>query len=172
MRKLVLGIGAALLLWVGFAPSAHAQLQPFVSPDSHFSILMPGTVKTESEPVKLNNSDISVTMYEFYVELENQNVSYMLMYNDYPPNVGNDPAQTMLERFRDGAVAGKTLLTDQAISLNGVPGRAFTSVDKDGWDYDVRQYYQGHRLYQLIIVTNKGYSAAYRDQFMNSFAIK
>ena len=78
----------------------------------------------------------------------------------------------MLERFRDGAVSGKTLLTDEAINLNGVPGRAFTSRDKDGWLYDVHQFFVNKRLYQLIIVTNKDYTATYRDAFMNSFQIK
>ena len=60
-------------------------------------------------------------MNEYYVELENKNVSYMLMYNDYPPDVANLTADVMLERFRDGAVSGKTLLSDEVISLNGVP---------------------------------------------------
>jgi hypothetical protein len=53
-----------------------------------------------------------------------------------------------------------------------VPGRAFTSRDKDGWLYDVHQFFVNKRLYQLIIVTNKDYTATYRDAFMNSFQIK
>jgi hypothetical protein len=172
MRNLFFGAGISLLLLAGIATPADAQMQRFTGPDGHFSILMPGTPKAESDAVKLNNSDISVTMHEYYIELENQNVSYMLMYNDYPPNVGNEPPQTLLERFRDGSLAGKTLITDRPISLHGVPGRAFTARDKEGWNYDVRQFYQDHRLYQLIIVVNKGYTATYRDQFMNSFVIE
>ena len=78
----------------------------------------------------------------------------------------------MLEGFRDGAAAGKTLLTDTAIVLDGAPGRAFTTRDSKGWQYDVHQFFVNKRLYQLIIVTNKGYTATYRDTFMNSFHLK
>lgn len=148
-----------------------SQMHQFLSPDGRCSLMMPGIPQYQSEQVPLKTGE-NVQMNEYYIELENKNVSYMLMYNDYPPDVANLTADVMLERFRDGAVSGKTLLTDEAINLNGVPGRAFTSRDKDGWLYDVHQFFVNKRLYQLIIVTNKDYTATYRDAFMNSFQIK
>lgn len=152
-------------------PQPVAPLQQFLSPDGRCSLMMPGIPQFQAEEVPLKTGE-TVQMNEYYVELQNKNVSYMLMYNDYPPDVANLAADVMLERFRDGAVSGKTLLTDAPISLNGVPGRAFTSRDKDGWLYDVHQFFVNKRLYQLIIVTNKDYTATYRDAFMNSFQIK
>jgi predicted Zn-dependent protease len=93
------------------------------------------------------------------------------MYNDYAADVVNTAPQTLLMRTRDGAVAGKTLLTDVEFSLSGVPGRAYTASDPDGWQYDVHEFLSGVRFYQLIITTGKGHTATRRDQFMNSFRI-
>jgi hypothetical protein len=176
MRKHAIRLVALLSLLSGFAlaqtppPSAPA-LKPFLSPDGRCSLLMPGIPQYDAEEVPLKTGE-KVQMNEYYVELDNRNVSYMLMYNDYPPDAANLAPEVMLEGFRDGASAGKTLLTDTAITLDGVPGRAFTTIDKDGWLYDVHQFFVNKRLYQLIIVTNKGYTATYRDTFMNSFHIK
>jgi hypothetical protein len=72
---------------------------------------------------------------------------------------------------RDGASAGKTLLTDAVIQLNGVPGRAFSYRDSDGDNFDERAFFWGRRLYQILIVTAKNYTASDHDAFMNSFTI-
>ena len=109
-------------------------------------------------------------MYEFSVEQANGNIAYMAMYNDYGPNQGNDDAQTVLGRTRDGAVKGKTLLSDMVISLNGVPGREFTAKD-DTWNYTVRQFLQGKRLYQLIVVSKADVPATQTSDFLDSFKI-
>jgi hypothetical protein len=153
------------------APAAAPVPKQFLSPDGRCSLMMPGIPQYDAEEVPLKTGE-KVQINEYYVELENKNVSYMLMYNDYPPDAANLAPEVMLEGFRDGAATGKTLLTDAAITLDGVPGRAFTTKDKDGWLYDVHQFFVNKRLYQLIIVTNKGYTASYRDTFMNSFRIR
>ena len=93
------------------------------------------------------------------------------MYNDYPSNYANDGAQNVLARTRDGAVKGKTLTSDVAIDLNGVPGRAFTANDKD-WNFSVHQFLSGKRLYQLIVVSKPDHPAIRTDEFMNSFRIQ
>ena len=65
-----------------------------------------------------------------------------------------------------------TLISDTPIMLNGVPGRAFTCQNPDGFVFDSHIYFVNHRLYQVLIVTNKDYPAKYRDAFVNSFAIR
>jgi hypothetical protein len=55
--------------------------------------------------------------------------------------------------------------------LNGVPGRAYTAVDPDGYNYEVHEYLAGTRFYQLIITTSKGFTATQAGAFMNSFRI-
>jgi hypothetical protein len=76
----------------------------------------------------------------------------------------------VLASTRDGAVGGKTLLSDTAISLNGIPGREFTAKD-DTWNYTVRQYLNGKRLYQMIVVSNSANPATQISDFMTSFKI-
>jgi hypothetical protein len=150
-------------------------MKEFKGPDGHFTVMMPGTPSYQSQDVPLQGG-AKAQMNEWYLEMEDHNVSYMLMYNDYPPNYANGAPVDMLIKFRDGATADKTLLTDQPISLSTgvgtVPGRAFTTKDKDGWLYDVHHFFLNKRLYQLIIVTAPGHSATYREAFMNSFQIK
>lgn len=95
----------------------------------------------------------------------------MLMYNDYSSDYANGDPQSVLATTRDGAVNGKTLLSDKVISLNGVPGREFTAKD-DTWNYTVRQYLQGKRLYQLIVVSTTSHPATQTPAFLDSFRIK
>jgi len=181
MRKLTMLLLPSLLLFAATAavpqvppPPAQtpAPTQPFPynSTDGRFGVTFPGgTVKQDTEQVSLQGSDSS-TLYEFWVELDGGNVSYMVMYNDYPSNYANDGAANVLGRTRDGAVKGKTLTSDVAIDLNGVPGRAFTCHD-DKWNYSVHQFLNGKRLYQLIVVSNTDHPATATDEFMNSFRI-
>jgi hypothetical protein len=172
MRALVRSLFFSSLLCsaVATAQTTASPMQEFKGPDGHFSIMIPGTPSYESQDVPLQGG-AKAQMNEWYVETDNHNISYMLMYNDYPPAYANGAPADMLIKFRDGATADKTLLSDAPISLGNVAGRAFTTKDKDGWLYDVHHFFLNKRLYQLIIVTAPGYTAQYRDAFMNSFKI-
>lgn len=171
MRKLFFTLTFATLL-VATAAGLHAQtpaLQSFSSPEGRYSILFPGTPVQDTQTVNLKDGS-STVLYQATVGLESGNVAYLAVYSDYPDSyVAGDP-QRLLASTRDSAISGKTLLTDEPISLNGVPGRAFTAKD-DTWNYRVRQYIKGHRLYQLIIVSNSTHPATVSDQFVNSFTI-
>ena len=192
MRKLLTPIAVTVLLIAGVAagnpPSPHSAvapkvgppspaaqgdqsvLQPYTSSDGRFYVQFPaGEVKQETEPIPLTGSDSS-TLYEFWVESADESVSYMVMYNDYPPAYANDGADAVLGRTRDGATKGKTMLSDMAISLNGVPGREFTAKD-DTWNYTIRQFLSGKRLYQLIVVSKLDHPGTLTSDFLNSFKI-
>ncbi len=175
MRKILSTLSLAVLLIASplllISTAKTANAQSYNSNEGRFSVTFPGnsTVETKSDPIKYSDGSTG-TMYEFSVSLNSGNVAYMVMYNDYSSNQANDDPQAILARTRDGAVKGKTLLSDLAINLNGVPGRAFTAKD-DNWNYSVRQFYKGKRLYQLIVVGNNANPATQTDQFMNSFKI-
>jgi len=192
MRKLLTQCAVAVLLFAGVAagnPSAlpngaaapmwpqisgplgpQPVMQPYTSAEGRFSVTFPGgNPKLDSQKVDLTGGG-STTLYQFWTELEDNNISYMLMYNDYSSDYANGDPQTVLASTRDGAVAKKTLLSDKAISLNGVPGREFTAKD-DTWNYTVRQYLQGKRLYQLIVVSTPSHPATQTSDFLNSFRI-
>ena len=193
MRKLLTQCAVAVLLFAGVAAGNPSALpngaaapmppqisgalgsqpvsQPYTSAEGRFSVTFPGgNPKLDSQKVDLTGGG-STTLYQFWTELENNNISYMLMYNDYSSDYANGDPQSVLATTRDGAVNGKTLLSDKAISLNGVPGREFKAKD-DTWNYTVRQYLQGKRLYQLIVVSKPEYPANQTSAFLDSFRIK
>jgi hypothetical protein len=146
-------------------------MQTYSSDAGRFSVQFPGGgVQHDTQSIALQGTDTS-TLYEFWTESADGNVSYMVMYNDYPPAYANDGADTVLARTRDGAVKGKTLLTDMSINLNGVPGREFTAKD-DTWTFTVRQFLNGKRLYQLIVVSKISDPATQTSDFLNSFKIQ
>lgn len=170
MRKCGVSAVAALLI-AGVAMAAGQQMQPYTSTDGGFTVQFPaGEVKHDTETVNLKGGG-TTSLYEIWVEQASGNVSYMVMYSDYPPDYANSDPQTVLAGTRDGAIKNKTLKSDIAINLDGVPGREFTAYD-DNWNYTVRQYLKGKRLYQLIIVSNNANPATLTSDFVNSFKIQ
>jgi hypothetical protein len=171
MRKLCVLMAVMVVGIACLAPARGQQMQPYTSSDGRFAVNFPqAEVKQDSQAVNLKGGG-TTTLYQFYVELADNNISYMVMYNDYPSDYANGDPQSVLATTRDGAVSGKTLQSDMAISLNGVPGREFTAKD-DTWNYTVRQFLSGKRLYQLIVVSNTDHPATQTSEFMNSFKIQ
>jgi hypothetical protein len=168
MRKLWIQIMVILLLFVGVASADAPPMQTFNSTDGRFSVLLPGTPQQDSQTINLKGGG-TTTLYQYWVEIDNNTITYMVMYNDYSAEYANGNAQAVLATTRDGAVKGKTLTSDVEFDLNGVPGRAFTASDDNGWNYSVHQFLNGKRLYQLIAVGTKDHPATLTDQFMNSF---
>lgn len=171
MHKLWMQAAVAGLLVAGVALADAPPMQSFTSNEGRFTVQFPGTTKRDTAAVPLQGSDAS-TLYEFWVELDDNSVSYMVMYNDYPEGYATGAPQDILATVRDGSLKNKTLTSDEEISLNGVPGRAFVASDKDGWIYTVHQFLSGKRLYQLLVVCNKDHPATLTSQFMNSFRIQ
>ena len=178
MQKLYTLMAVVVVVLAGVVSAGAQQMQPYTSTDGRFTVNFPqAEVKQESQTINLGGCTPTpqkqcdtTTLHQFYVELADNNVSYMVMYNDYSGDYASGDPQTVLQTTRDGAVGTKTLLSDIVISLNGVPGREFTAKD-DTWNYTVRQFLQGKRLYQLIVVSNAANPATQISDFLNSFRI-
>jgi hypothetical protein len=105
--------------------------------------------------------------------------SYFVTYADYRPDVVGPSPQVFLQGNENFAVNGKRLLTDAAINLDGVPGRAFTFTgsyaDGSSRSCNVHAFLAGTRLYTLTVLSPpiplKGDTATQADLFMNSFRI-
>ena len=153
--------------------------QPFTFADGRFSVLFPGTPTQSSQPVQLKNGE-TATLYVFSVTAENGNTGYAVKYINYPADYVNgypadyaisDP-QVRLQAAEKGDAAGKTLFKDQAIDLDGVPGRDYAIMLPDGSSCTVHEYLAGNRLYQLIAWTAKDYLPNDQGyQFLHSFRI-
>lgn len=144
--------------------------QTFTSQDGRFSVLFAGQPTEKTQVIPLQGGG-STTLHIFLVELEDDNISYLVMYSDYSANYANGDPQSVLATTRDGAMRGRTLLTDTPTSLNGIPGRAFTAIDPKGIQFTVHQYLKGKRLYQLIVVSTAGHPATLTDLFLSSFQV-
>jgi hypothetical protein len=151
-------------------PAAATLMQPFTSTGGRFSVLFPGIPTQSSQPVQLKNGE-TTTLYEFSVSADNGDASYIVMYNDYAPDAVADGAPAFLKNTEKGATAGKTLLNDAVIDLNGIPGRAYAATDAAGFSYSVHEFLAGDRFYQLVVTTAKGSTTTQISQFMNSFLI-
>ena len=158
------------------APAQPDTMQPFTSADGRFSVLFPGTPQQSSRTIHLENGE--TTMAYRFASADN-GTSYVVTYADYQPDVGGPSPQVFLQGNENFAVNGKRLLTDAAISLDGVPGRAFTFTgsyaDGSTRSCNVHEFLAGTRLYTLTVLSPpfplKGDTATQAGQFMNSFRI-
>ena len=101
--------------------STNSLMQLYNSSGGRFSALFPGTPQEQTHEVNLPGGQ-STTLYQIWVSLENDNIAYTVMYNDYPDEYSKTDPQTILEGARDGATKGRTLMDDEVISLNGIQG--------------------------------------------------
>ncbi len=97
-----------------------------------------------------------------------------MAYCDYPSGYLDSDPQTALAGFRDNIVKAEkgTLTSDDAIDLNGVPGRAFVFTGQDGDTYSVHDFLSGQRLYQVVVTAGSGSTATAADDFLNSFRVQ
>ncbi|MGO8719638.1 MAG: hypothetical protein ACLQMO_10505 [Acidobacteriaceae bacterium] len=152
------------------APGQSNTMQPFTFADGRFSVLFHGTPQQSSQTVHLENGETTM-QYEFSASVDNGNTGYVVQYADYAPGFIGASPQAFLQGSENSAVADKTLLSDQVIDLDGVPGRAYTATDSDGINYTIHDFLAGTRFYQVIAAARKGYTATQANQFMNSFRI-
>jgi len=161
---------AALALLVAGSAAAQDPMRAFSPPNGRFTVMMPGTPQSESAPLTQTNGK-TTTSHRFWSSPDNDSVAYMLTYSDdTEPQVM--PGRLEIARDELLQTSPATLLSDRVISLNGIPGRAYTARGTDdGVLYDMQIYYAGRRLYQLITLTSPGNTAPFRDAFMSSFRI-
>jgi predicted Zn finger-like uncharacterized protein len=145
----VLGYGIfGLVLILTHAGVPDADWKEFTPPGAGCSIMMPGTpvIKQQMTPTPLG--DVRVHFHT----VERRDITFLLVYNDYPPLIAHANVEELLDGVQQGAAAsvkGK-VLRSQKISLNGIPGR---EVDIDapskGVTMTMRYYLSGVRLYQV-----------------------
>ena len=152
--------------------TAATQLQPYRSHLGRFRVDFPAGKPQHSVIAITLKGGASSMLHQTWVKPAHGNAAYMVMYNDYPADYVSQAAEDVLAAARSGAVEGKTVLCDRPISLEGVPGRAFTATDRGGWHYVVRQFLAGQRLYQLIVVSDKAQPEADAEAFLGSFRIR
>jgi len=144
--------------WVAFSPEG-----------GNFSVMMPGTPKTE---VKQETGAVGpFTIYGSTLAVPG--AFYLVVYVDYAPTLRLDvPGEIIANRdnFLKG-IPGATLIAEKKITLGGHPGLEFTA--NIGTDRHVvsRIYVVGKRPYQLVAVTLKDADLTNANKFLNSFKL-
>ena len=174
MRAIHVWFAVLVLLVAGTASAAGQQTQTIASVVGRFTVDFPaGEIGESRDEIPLQGAD-KETVHQMGVELHNgpaSVVEYVVIYEDFPPSYTKGAPQDFLVARRDTFAKGKTLLSDKAINLNGVPGREYTASD-DQQNYSVRLFLQGSRLYTLFVVSTKGTTATQASQFLDSFQIQ
>ena len=141
---------------------------PFVSAAGRFSVVFQGSPLPSTQPISLPGGQ-SATLYQF--ESMIVGLDCVVSYNDYPDGLLSCEPQAFLQRLRDISVEGGKLISDEAVQMNGVPGRSYSYVDKTGNKVTMRVFLDGQRLYQLVAIASSGTDPAATDDFISSFRI-
>lgn len=150
-----------------------AQLEEFSSPTGAFTIATPVPLEATQESVQTPVGPIEIHTFQ----AETEDSAYVVAYSDYPAAIvtESDP-EMLLNSSRDGAISnvGGTLVSEEAIEIDGNPGRSLVISTGEGTAepavINSRIYLVDNRLYQILVVTPEGAEQpAVTDGFLESF---
>ncbi|MBE9199227.1 MULTISPECIES: hypothetical protein [unclassified Nodularia (in: cyanobacteria)] len=138
-------------------PVVQPQWAVFNAPDGRFTVLMPGQPDRNTQIQKTYMGEINLEM--FVAEPPNQEVAYLVVYNDFPYSYAQMTApQTILDDARDMALktTNSNLVRQRNIvSSNGHPGKEIEYVNASGKITRNRMYVAEGRLYQVMAIASK-----------------
>ncbi|KOP26383.1 hypothetical protein AMR41_10470 [Hapalosiphon sp. MRB220] len=148
----------------------------FTSPDGSFTVLMPGMPKFSTQTQKTYMGEINLQV--FVGQLANQEVAYVVAYNDFPHSYGKmTNPQLILNNAQTLAIKAtqSNLVEQRSISSsNGHPGKEIEYVNSGGKITKTRMYVADGRLYQVMaIATTKQHKTLSKtiNGYLNSFQL-
>ncbi|HET9404137.1 MAG TPA: hypothetical protein VFO57_06120 [Burkholderiales bacterium] len=166
---------AGLCLWLAAAGTVSQAGAPpgwkeVAIPAGRFKVLMPGAPKTSRQTIRTDIGNVAATRYTV---TDNANVTYDVLFNEYPAaGVAKVNPQKLLDSARDGLLyqtKGK-MVSEKHITLSGFPGREQIIMSGEGTHYRVRLAWAGNRLYQVMAVS-PGKPRPDAELFFDSFQI-
>lgn len=175
VMRLRLVVVAGLSLWLAAAGAASPGKIPpgwkeIEIPAGRFRVLMPGAPKTSRQTIR---TDIGNVASIRYTVTDAANVTYDVMFNDYPAAaVSRANPQKLLDGARDGLLyqTKGRMIEDRHITLTGLPGRDQEILAPDGTHYRIRLVWAESRLYQIMAVT-PGKPRPESSVFFDSFSV-
>jgi len=128
----------------------------FVSSEGRFSVLMPGTPRSDSVVISTTSGPLNYHRFS----AQEDSVGYILTYTDLSDEALKATSPTILmDDTRQGVISSSKgrLVSEQEVSLEGNPGRDIRieipeNADlPEGGSIRVRLYLVRNRLYQLAI---------------------
>lgn len=136
--------------------------QPHQLGNRAFEVLVPGEPEEQVQNITTASGVLTMHMYAYESPQGAENLVYMAMYVDYPPEqVSSDYKDKVPEFFRNavnGAVNNVkgTLLSEKDVEINGYPGKQTQIVYQNGVIIiNMLQYLVGSRTYILQVITLK-----------------
>ncbi|KYC39274.1 hypothetical protein WA1_31535 [Scytonema hofmannii PCC 7110] len=158
------------------AQPVKSQWKVFTPPDGRFTVLMPGLPRIESQTQKTHMGEIQLQV--FVAQPPNQEVAYLVAYNDFPDNYGQmASAQSVLEDAQQMALktTQSNLIAQKDIrSSNGHPGKEIEYINSGGKITRNRMYFAEGRLYQVMVITTKRQQKTINGSitgYLNSFQV-
>ena len=144
----------------------------FKSTDGNFSVLLPGAPTASDQPINMQTGQIEAHIFT----LTTGQFAYMVSYTDYPASIfDTTPIKSILDGLRDGAVKNSQgrLINEADIALGAYAGRELNVESSNGSNVmRAHLYVVNHRLYQVIVITDKGRaSSAEITKFLSSFKL-
>jgi len=119
----------------------------FSSEEGQFTVLMPGTPSADIVTV---GTPFGMLKSHFFV-LGTGTILYYISYVDLPESPQTqEETKAALDKSRDRALAKSSLISENDITLDGIPGRELL-LDRDGMIQRGRIFYAKQRLYHVII---------------------
>ncbi|MFB2772635.1 hypothetical protein ACE1AT_25660 [Pelatocladus sp. BLCC-F211] len=148
----------------------------FTAPDGSFSVLMPGMPKAITQTQKTYMGEINLQV--FVGQLANQEVAYVVAYNDFPHSYGQmtnpqlilNNAQTLAVKATQSNLIGQRSIN----SSNGHPGKEIEYINSGGKITKNRMYVADGRLYQVMAIATKKQQKTLSqtiDGYLNSFQL-
>jgi hypothetical protein len=153
-------------------PAAPPAETPFaeLAPPEGFKVQMPPNPKVDRKTAPTPAGEVKVGSWATQTP---EGVTFSVSTADYPESVIASISPTaFLNSVRDGVVKQLqgTIKTEEEITLDGYPGKAFTAESGQG-EVRVRNYLVGPRLYTLLVVYNPSIGAPQADAFLNSLTL-
>ncbi|MBJ6763395.1 hypothetical protein JGU66_21730 [Myxococcaceae bacterium JPH2] len=150
------------------APAGPA-LTPFTAPEG-FTVSLPGEPQIQRQTVKIPAGNVATASFTTTTQ---DGITYSASIADYPEKViAARPAEAFLNEGRDGLVnqLKGTLKDEQAIELEGYPGKSYTVSSAVG-EVKARNFLVGPRLYTMLVLFNPSIGAPAADAFLTSLKL-
>lgn len=144
--------------------------QEFESKLGRFKALMPGAPTASTRNIR---TDIGTVASIRFTATDAANVTYDVMFNDYPAaGVSKANPQKLLDGARDGLLyqTKGRMMSEKLIMLANFPARDQEIMGGDGTHYRIRLVWTENRLYQIMAVT-PGKPRPEANSFFDSFQI-
>jgi hypothetical protein len=147
------------------------EYKPYASAEGRYKTIFPGAVRSETTDVKAGDKALKLTLDSAEPA---DSIHFIVSYIDAPDDVAKQPANTRLDKVRDGnkGMDGKLLLDKPVeVGVEKLPGRDLL-IEKPNFHIRSRAVIAGNRLYQVMVQGSKEFVTSKDvERFFDAFEV-